>query len=330
VPPPDAFLTGSTGFIGGALLSRLVAEGREVAALVRSDPDYEAVRAAGARPVRGDLLDPASLEAGMWGAGAVFHAAGVNAHCLGDSSRMLRVNVEGSLNVVRAAARCGVGRVVYTSSAAAVGEPRGTIGTEATRHRGHYLTRYEQSKHHAEEAVLAEAPQLGLDLVAVNPSSVQGPGRSGGTARILIGYLNGRLRWAVDTTLSIVFIDDCVEGHLLAESAGASGERYILNGAVLTVAEVVDVLGEITGVRRRVRYLPAGMVMAAGHVAGLASRLSWRRQAPFCAEMARALLHGHRYDGSRAARELGLRYTGITEALGRTVAWLRDAGLVSS
>ena len=72
--------------------------------------------------------------------------------------------------------------------------------------------------------------------ISVNPSSVQGPGRAGGTGKILIAYLNGRLRAFVDTDISLVDIRDCTEGHLLAAERGRPGERYVLSGATLTVA----------------------------------------------------------------------------------------------
>lgn len=329
VPPPDTFLTGSTGFIGGALLRRLVADGRRVTALVRTSEDATAVQAEGAVPVRGDIRDLDALRGGMDGCSLVYHAAGVNAFCLRDPSEMMRVNVVGSRNVVTAAAAAGVDRIVYTSSAAAIGEEAGTVGSESSAHRGSHHTWYERSKHEAEVAVLAEAERLGVDVVSVNPSSVQGPGRSSGTARILIGYLNGKLRFAVDTTLSIVYIDDCVEGHFLAEKHGVPGERYLLNGSVLTVGEALDLLGEISGVQHRVRYLPAWSALAAGTVIGGVSRMFRRRQAPFCREMAHALVHGHTYDGSRATRDLGLAYTDVRWALERTTAWLRSENLVA-
>jgi len=328
VTRPDTFLTGATGFIGGALLRRLIADGRRVTALVRTTEDADALSSLGAHPVRGDVRDLDALRGGMEGCKVVYHASGVNALCLRDPSEMMRVNIDGSVNVVRAAADVGVARVVYTSSAAAIGEEAGTVGSETSQHRGSYNTWYERSKHEAEVAVIAEAERLGVDVVSVNPSSVQGPGRSGGTARILIGYLNGKLRFAVDTTLSIVYIEDCVEGHLLAEAEGVAGERYLLNGSVLTVEEAIGLLGEISGVHHRVRYLPAWAVRTAGALVGGTARLLRRDTAPFCSEMARALTHGHTYDGSRATRELGLDYTSTRKTLQQTVAWLQDEGLV--
>ena len=108
-------------------------------------------------------------------------------------------------------------------------------------HRGSYLSIYERSKHEGELAAFAAARRAGVELVSVNPSSVQGPGRAGGTGRILIAYLNGRLRAFVDTHISIVDIDDCVEGHLLGAERGVPGERYVLNGATLSSREALDI-----------------------------------------------------------------------------------------
>jgi dihydroflavonol-4-reductase len=324
---PDVFITGGTGFIGAAVLERLVAEGRSIRALVRSERDAERLSDRGVEPVRGDIGDEDALLAGMAGVDTVFHVAGLNEMCLRDPGRLDRINVGGTRAVVRAASRADVARVVYTSSAAAIGEPAGVTGTEATPHRGSYVTAYERSKHRAEVAAFADAARLGVPLVAVNPSSVQGPGRTGGTARILIAFLRGRLRVAIDTRLSVVSIGDTVTAHLLAESRGEPGERYLVSGWSTTVAEAVATMAAITGSKRRVRYLPAWMLGGAARVVGAAFRLI-RRDAPLCSEMARALRHGHTYDGSRIEREWGFAYTPPDEWLAGTIEWYRSEGIV--
>jgi dihydroflavonol-4-reductase len=240
---------------------------------------------------------------------------------------MYRTNVEGSVNVVRAAADAGVARVVYTSSAAVIGELPGVVADETTPHRGSFHTVYERSKHDAEAAMVAEAGRLGVDVVCVNPSSVQGPGRTGGTARLLIAYLSGRLRFAVDVAMSLVYGPDCAEAHVLAEERGRTGERYLVSGATLSVTEAVDLCDRITGGGHRVRMVPGWLVRAAAAPVGWAFRLVGR-DAPLCSEAARAMLHGHRYDGSKAERELGLRYTPLEDWLAATVAWYREQRLI--
>ncbi|HEX5951357.1 MAG TPA: NAD-dependent epimerase/dehydratase family protein, partial [Actinomycetota bacterium] len=200
-------VTGGSGFVGGALLERLAAQDRDVRALTRSSDATARVAALGATPAPGDVLDLESLVEAMRGCEVVFHAAGVNAMCVRDPHPMYRANVEGSGNVVRAAVATGVRRMVYTSSASAIGEVRGTIGREDSPHRGSYLSHYERSKHLAERRVTNWARELGLDVVCVNPSSVQGPGRLGGSARLLLELVNGRLPVVVETALSIVDVE---------------------------------------------------------------------------------------------------------------------------
>ncbi len=197
------------------------------------------------------------------GADLVFHVAGVNKMCVPDPTEMYRVNVEGTRNVLKAAAAAGVRRVVYTSSAATIGEPEGAVGNEETPHRGHFHSHYERSKYEAEQVALARGS--GVDVVVVNPSSVQGPGRATGTGKILLDLVAGRLSTVVDTRISIVDIDDCARGHVLAAASGVAGQRYVLNSFSMTIQEAVGLLGSVIDRPLRVRYLPAPVALAGGY-----------------------------------------------------------------
>jgi dihydroflavonol-4-reductase len=327
---PDAVLvTGGTGFLGGAIVERLLADGREVKALARSDDAARALRELGAEPVRGDVLDPEALMAAMRGSEVVYHAAGVNALCFRDTGPLFEVNVRGSRNVVDAAAAAGVRRVVYTSSAAALGEARGTVGSEISQHRGSFLSSYERSKFEAEQGVLSAARERGIEVVCLNPASVQGPGRATGSTRLLLDYLNGKLKAIVDSTISLVDIADCTEGHLLAEVRGKPGERYVLSGATLTVREGIQLLGRLTGINDSVRTLPPAVATTAAVAVEAMARL--RGKTPrVCRDLVRTALHGHAYDGSKSTRELGLSYTPVEETIRRTLAWFEDEGLVEA
>ncbi len=257
------FLTGGSGLIGSALGARLAERGDEVVALARSDAAERALAGRGMRVVRGDVLDEDAMAAGMDGCALAYHVAGINTMCPTDPAALFHVNVRGAEAAVRAAARAGVPRLVLTSSAASLGEAPGTVGTEATPHRGSFLSVYERSKHEGELAAFDAARRAGVELVSINPSSVQGPGRAGGTGRILIAYLNGRLPAFLDTQISIVDIADCVEGHLLGAERGVPGERYLLNGATLSAREALEIVAELSGVRRNVRLLPPRVAAAA-------------------------------------------------------------------
>jgi dihydroflavonol-4-reductase len=325
----SVFVTGGTGFLGRALVERLVGDGNEVRALARSDASAGKLGALGAEPVQGDVLDLDALAAAMVECDVVYHAAGANAFCVRDPSPMFEVNVRGSENVVRAAARAGVRRVVYTSSAATLGEAGGTIGSEESPHRGWFYSDYERSKFEAERAVFAAARETGLDVVSVNPASVQGPGRASGSAKLLLDYLNGRIPAVVDSRISLVDIADCTEGHLLAAERGSPGERYVLSGATLSVRDGLALVASVVGIDRPVRTLPPWLAIGAATVVEALGRV--RRSRPsICREVARTLIHGHAYDGSKATRALGLRYTPIEETLRRTVDWWVEQRLVRS
>jgi dihydroflavonol-4-reductase len=324
----SVLVTGGTGFLGRALVERLLRHGDRVKALARSDASAGALAAVGAEPVRGDILDLVALAAAMRGCEVVYHVAGANAFCLRDPSPLFEVNVGGSENVVRAAAQAGVRRVVYTSSAATLGEASGTIGSERSPHRGWFLSDYERSKFEAEQAVFAAAREAGLEVISVNPASVQGPGRASGSAKLLLDFLNGRIPAVVDSRLSLVDIADCTEGHLLASSRGMPGERYVLSGATLSVREGLALLASVVGTDRPVRTFPPWLALTAATALEALGRA--RRSNPrICRELARTLIHGHAYDGSMATRALGLRYTPIEETLRRTVEWWLEQGLVS-
>ena len=321
------FVTGGTGVIGTALVTRLLERGDEVVALARSEAAAGALSARGVEVIRGEGDDEDDLTRGMEGCALVFNVAGVNTLCVEDPRPMEQMNVGGAVAAVRAAARAGVARLVHTSSAATIGEPPGTIGAERTPHRGWYLSTYERTKTEGERAALATSREVGQDLVMVNPSSVQGPGRATGTGRLLLAFLDGRLKVFVQTYVSLVDIDDCVSSHLLAAERGVAGERYLISGMTLEIGQALALAADVAGVERKPRLLPRRVATVAAAVVERGFRLAGRRP-PVCREMVRTLLHGHRYDGSRAERELGLRYTDPRETIRKTVDWARAEGLI--
>jgi dihydroflavonol-4-reductase len=322
------FLSGGSGFIGGAICKGLIERGDEVVALARSDAAEEIVVARGAQPLRADALDEDRIADGMKGCAVAYHVAGVNSHCPNNPDELMRVNVGGAETAVRAAARAGVPRLVLTSSAASVGEPKGTIGCEDTQHRGWYLSLYDRSKHEGEQRAFEAARRLGVELVAVNPSSVQGPGRASGNGKILIDYLNGKLPVFVDVYISVVDIADTATGHLLAAERGRPGARYVLNGATVGAREALEVLSGVTGVHQPVRMAPAAVARSVATIAESAGRMRGKTSS-MCRARMRTILHGHRYDGSLATRELGLVYTPLAETFRRTIDWAREQGLVT-
>jgi dihydroflavonol-4-reductase len=323
------FLTGGGGYIGGQLVDALVARGDEVVALARSDEAAGALAAKAVTVVRGDVCELDTFADALAGCEIVHHVAGINAHCPRDPEGMWRVNVLGPQNIVHAAALGRVPRVVFTSSSATIGEAFGTVGSESTPHRGSFLSGYERSKYEGERAALAAAAVTGVHVVALNPTSVQGPPRAGGTAAIILAYLNGKLRVFVDTHVSLVDVRDVVAAHLLAESRGRAGARYVLSGEALTSRETIALLASLSGARQDVRFMPRGAAWRVAQVADVGFRARGR-VSPMCPARVATILHGHRYDGSLAERELGFTYTPVAETFGRTIEWARGEGLVRS
>lgn len=319
-------VTGGSGVVGSVVVRHLVADGHEVRALARSPEASEKLDDLGAHVVHGDVLDTDAIGRLVKGSRRVFHVAGVNEMCSRDPARMWRVNVEGGLLVLEACQLAGVERLIHTSSAVTIGESYDTVGTEDSAHRGHFLSEYERSKTVAERLLFNRAE--GTEVISVNPSSVQGPGRSTGTGAIFLAAARGRVRFLVDTTISLVDIDDCARGHLLAAEKGVAGERYILSGDTLTVRQAEREIRLLLGRRQSPWFLNPTVVRAAAPIADGAAWILGK-QSLLCSESARVMLNGHRYDGTKATRELGLDYTPAEDTLARTIDWFRSEGLLS-
>jgi dihydroflavonol-4-reductase len=318
-------VTGGTGFVGGLVLARLVAEGRQVRALVRRPGDREHLPDPRVELALGDLRDEESLVRAADGCAVVYHMAGLNQLCLPDPAPLYQVNVEGTRRLLQAARRAGVRRVVHTSSAATLGGDGTRMVDESAGPPAEFTSHYAHSKFESEQLALAFD---GVEVVAVNPSSVQGPGRTTGTAKVFIGYLNGRLPFDLPARFGLCYTEDCVNGHLLAEAKGRPGQRYVLNTATLSNTEAIDLIAVIAGLADRPRTLPLPLAMAAAAGAEALARLRGRPPR-LCREFVRTAGHPHLYDGSRAERELGLRYTNLRAAMEATVHWYVQQGLVT-
>jgi nucleoside-diphosphate-sugar epimerase len=335
---PPVLVTGATGFVGGLVAARLLAEGQDVRALARRDgdprlsvwgpagpPAPDAPPPPGRLTVAvGDLGDRDALARAADGCEVVYHVAGLNTLCPLDPKALYEVNVEGTRRMLDAARAAGVRRLVLTSSAGVLGGDSGEAVGEDAPPPAHLPSEYARSKLAAERLALAFD---GIEVVAVNPSSVQGPGRRTGTAKLLLDYLNGKLPVSVPSTFGLCYTDDCASGHLLAAAAGHPGRRYVLNSTTVTTAQAFGLVAELVGLPRGPRELPPPLAMGMAAAVEAVARARGR-QPSLCREAARTMLHPHVYDGSRAERELGVAYTPLQTALERTVRWYAAAGLL--
>lgn len=306
----------------------LARRGIEVRCLVREGSTLRRLEGVDATLRPGDLLDPASLERAAAGCRALFHCAADYRLWAPAPDDILRTNVEGTRNVLRAAEAAGVARVVHTSSVGALaGGTREAPADESGEVDATALVGpYKRSKYLAEREAAAFA-ERGLDVVIVNPSTPVGEGdvKPTPTGKVIVDFLRGRMPAYVDTGLNIIDVRDVAEGHVLAALHGRTGERYILGNRNMSLRELLEALASIAGRGAPRVRLPHWIPLVAAHAAEAWAGLAGGEPAVSLAavRMARQPMY---FDAGKAVRELGLPQSPIEPALERAVAWFRAHG----
>ena len=321
-------LTGGTGYLGSRLAARLAGTGEEVVLLAR-DPRRVGPGPPSWRPVRGDVLDFDSLREALKGCDRIFHAAAHVRMWDRDPGRFEAINVGGLRNILRAAEERGVSRVVYTSSFIALGPTDGTVADEdwAPPSRK-YHNEYERSKVLADQLAREES-RRGVPLVILYPGVVYGPGPI--TAGNLVGrtledYLDSRLPGVLgpgDRRFCYAFIEDVVEGHLLAMWKAGDGERYILGGENRTMRELFAELEKLTGLPAPRRRIPYGLAELAGKWQRFRARLTGI-EPEITDEVVRIYRREWAYTSRKAEQVLGYRITPLARGLDETLKALRE------
>lgn len=314
------FITGSTGVVGKPLLQKLADKGHKVYALSRSKSSNNEIEKIGVNPINGDLFDDTLQDRlSKLDIDAIFHVAGVNEMCSKNPSHMFRTNIDGTKSMLALGNYLKIKKFVYTSSAVTLGEKHGTVGSESSQHRGSFLSKYEESKYLAE--IEAFRYKKDFEFVSINPSSVQGPGRVSGTAKLLISTLKKKYPPLIKNNISIIDIDDCTEGHYMGLLNGKDNERYVLNSFCLKSYELINILKSITDWEGTPFYIPRQILKTVGPFGDFIKLLS--SSSPFiCSESIRVITNGHLYDGSKARRELGVQYIKVEDFIKKTVNWL--------
>ena len=326
------FVTGGTGFVGGAVVRKLLAAGHQVRALVRRGTNTRQLDGLDVERIPGDLGDTAALLAGMADCPWVFHVAALYAYWGYPWEQFYQTNVEGTRRVLEAARQSGAQRIVHTSSIATLGSrPDRTPGDEQTPVTlKDMVGYYKRSKYLAEE-VARDFARQGLPVVIVNPAAPVGVGdhKPTRTGQMIVDYLNGKMPAYVNTALTIVDVEDVAEGHLLAAERGKIGERYILGGENLTLKQVLDLLAEVSG-RPPVRYrIPGVVALAWAYLDVGLARLVPRHMPMATPEAVRVSRRGEFFSSARAIRELGYQPGPAREALRKAVEWYRENGYTS-
>jgi nucleoside-diphosphate-sugar epimerase len=327
---PTTFLvTGATGFIGSRLVAELVRGGHTVRALTRTMTNWKTLGLEGSTPVIGDILDPPSLVRAVDGCSRIFHLAAYAKNWARDPGTFSEHNIRGTANVLAAARTVGVEKLVLTSTIAALGPtPPGVVGDEMMpRATSRFFTAYEQTKTQAEREALRLAAE-GLPVVVVNPTRVYGPGKlsEGNSVTLLIDlYDRGRFPFLLAGGCNVgnyALVDDVVRGHMLAMEKGRTGERYILGGENVSLADLMRVVDEVSGKRHLKLPLPATLAMAYAYMEEAKARWlgAYPRVTPGWVE---TFLQEWAYSCAKAEGELGYAITPLADGIRLTYEWLR-------
>jgi dihydroflavonol-4-reductase len=324
-------VTGANGLIGAHLLRALLAEGADVTALVRPSADTSHIADLPVAFVVGDVLEPLSLSEAMAGQDVVFHTAVAFSYWGHEPAAMKRTAIEGSRNVLAAAAAAGVGRVVVTSSSVVLGASAkpDVRDEDCSAEDDPDEPAYVLAKIDQEREALRAALQLGIEVVFACPTMSVGPfGASLGPSNgVITSYLADPLRLTWAGGCNIVSARDVAWGHLLLARHGESGRRYVLGSENLAWADIHRLVAELAGVPPPAQTASAVACCAIAVGEEARARLTGK---PPLATRAQARMVGRYYWYSHArAAALGYAPRPAREALADALAWLSPGPYVS-
>ncbi len=320
------FITGATGFIGRKLAHKLADEGHEIVALIRSKSKAAALTHERISFVEGDLFSIEALENGMEGCHEVYHlAAFASVWAKGDTFK--EVNIDGTLNILDAAKKQGVDKVVVTSTAGVIGPAVDGPVNEETPRQVDFFTDYESTKYESELKIKERVSQ-GQHVVIVNPTRVYGPGPlnvSNSVTKLVKQYIAGKWKFIPGDGMSTgnyVYVDDVINGHVLAMKNGRAGERYLLGGDDATYWELFDQIAEIGGQKYKLYKMPLGVLLTFGKFQLFLAE-NFGRQPMITPGWVRKYLYKWSVSSEKAKKELGYEITSLENGIQKTVDWLR-------
>lgn len=322
-------VTGASGFLGNAVIEKLVSASAKVYALTLPNDKLadklpkEVVR------IYGDVCDFSSLSEFFQisdESTCVIHCAGIVSVASRPDDKLYKVNVEGTKNILSGFMARKVAKLVYVSSVHAIPElPKGQIITETkTFSPEKVYGEYAKSKAMATRAVF-EAVKQGLNASVVFPSGIIGPNDEamGSMTSMLSSYLAGKLPVAVKGGYDFVDVRDVADGILSCAERGEKGEGYILSGHYVTIKEIIDCVKRVTGIKKRVVYFPMCVAKA---VAPLYERIASRKKQKlfYTPYAVKVLCSNGRFSDEKARRALNFNPRPVEETLSDTVKWIRN------
>jgi len=322
-------VTGASGFIGSAVVRKLVERGRTVRCYNEPGADLANLDGLDVEHVDGDINDRARVGEALSGCDVLYHLAAIYRLWLPDNAVMYDVNVEGTKTVLFAALAAKLDKVVYTSSIAAIGHPQsGDLADETTR-----FNLWDESNHYVRSKWLAERDALrfaaeGVPLVCVNPAFPFGERDRAPTptGRFIVEALQGHVPGYMDGGFNVVDVEDVAEAHLLAEEKGKVGERYIAGGHNVTYKEFYDTVTELGGCKPIRRRLPSRALWGLGWAMEKYADAVSHQPPQMTYKAARYATRTLWFDCTKARDELGMPRTPFRETLARAIEWFHANG----
>lgn len=327
----NVLVTGGSGFLGGHLLRQLRAAGVTVRALARSDDSARAIEACGAIPVRGDVAEPAGLDAAFAEpVDAVFHAAADTNTWAPNDARQTRTNVGGTRALVTAALAHGVGAFLHTSSVSSFGHRvHEELSEDVPRLGGESWINYERTKFQAEE-IVREGMARGLNAVIFHPAHIFGPGDTRNWARLIQMVDQGTLPGSPPGSGAFADVREVARAQVEGWRRQRYGEAYLLGGEHASFVDLIQRIGRLLGGRPTPRRAtPAFALKLYAHALDLVSRVTGREPALTPAAAA-FTCHELRVDSGKAMRELDYGITPLDRLLADTIASMREAGMLAA
>ncbi|MGC9036534.1 MAG: hopanoid-associated sugar epimerase [Verrucomicrobiia bacterium] len=332
------FVTGATGFVGANLCRELLKRGFSVRILLRENSPKTAIEGLNIEYAYGDVVDKNNLENLIRGCDWCFHVAASYHLWMKDYKKMYETNVEGTRNVIEAAANAGCSRIVYTSTVGCIALPKIVDGKlvpsdeSAPVFESQMSNHYKLSKFKAEQAAI-ELAKKGAPVVIVNPSAPVGPYdvKPTPTGRIIVDFLNRKMPAYLDTGLNWVHVRDVAIGHILAAEKGKIGERYILGNAAgnLTMEETFKILEELSGIPAPKIKIPYFIALLFAYLNELVAKVTGiPPKAPIAG--VRMAKHKMFFNPQKAINELGLPQTPVRQAFADAIEWFKKNGYVNS
>jgi nucleoside-diphosphate-sugar epimerase len=324
----NIFITGTTGFIGSNLAMNLAESGHIIHALYRTSEKTSIIQHKNIKTFKGDILDKKSLRDAMKSCSQVYHLGAFARVWAKNPETYFRVNVEGTKNVIETAIDLGVKKMVITSTAGVLGPSNGKPQAENSIRYSDFCNEYESSKFMMEN-LIHEYRKQDIQIMLVNPSRVYGPGllsAPNATTKIIKLYLSGK--WHIipgngQRIGNYVFIDDVVNGHILAMEKGQSGDKFNLGGINASYSDFFSLLAEVSGKKKRLLKVPVPLMV---HFSGLLYGISriFGESPLITPKWVKKYLHDWAVSSEKAQKKLGYSITPLNIGMEKTIEWLKE------